>query len=90
VDVELIEVLVGDETKSGFGINFWLPPSEAVQGDMRNVLSGLRAQDVVFDAQYRSEQLPGQGLRTKFTKRFDKDTSPVSEEDRSDRLRWML
>jgi hypothetical protein len=47
-DVQLIEVLVGDESKSGFGISFWLPVSQPVQGDMRNVLDSLRPQDVVL------------------------------------------
>jgi hypothetical protein len=48
-DVELIEVLVGDETKSGFGINFWLSASSrSVEGDMKSVLSGIRPQDVVL------------------------------------------
>lgn len=72
VDVELIEVLVGDETKSGFGINFWLPPSEAVQGDMRKVLSGLRPQDVVLMrnialSSFRGK-VYGQSLRRGLTK----------------------
>lgn len=47
-DVELIEVLAGDETKSGFGINFWLSSSQSTEGDMRSVLEGLRPQDIVL------------------------------------------
>jgi hypothetical protein len=48
-DVELIEVLVGDETKSGFGINFWLSSFQSdMTSDLRKVLSGLRPQDVVL------------------------------------------
>ena len=48
-DVELIEVLTGDETKSGFCINFWLSSlSQSAEGDMRSVLRGLRLQDVVL------------------------------------------
>lgn len=39
----LVEVLVGDETKSGFSVTFWLA-DEADEG----VLAGLRSQDVVL------------------------------------------
>ena len=42
----LVEVLVGDETKSGFAITFWLPSSGAAEEDSE--LAGLRAQDVVL------------------------------------------
>ncbi|TVY83248.1 hypothetical protein LSUE1_G003426 [Lachnellula suecica] len=47
-DVELIEALVGDETKTGFAVNFWLPSSQAVEGDLRSAIQGLRPQDVVL------------------------------------------
>jgi hypothetical protein len=47
-NVELIEILAGDEEKSGFGINFWLSSSKSAEGGMRDVLAGLRPQDVVL------------------------------------------
>ncbi|OIW24868.1 hypothetical protein CONLIGDRAFT_73134 [Coniochaeta ligniaria NRRL 30616] len=40
----LVEVLVGDETRSGFAVTFWLPSSAVEQSE----LAGLRAQDVVL------------------------------------------
>lgn len=40
----LVEVLVGDETKSGFSVTFWLPSESVAQ----SALAGLRAQDVVL------------------------------------------
>ena len=46
--VQLIEVLVGDETKSGFGISFWISGSQSVRSDMESVLGRLRPQDVVL------------------------------------------
>ncbi|CAD6575812.1 MAG: hypothetical protein ASARMPRED_007475 [Alectoria sarmentosa] len=52
--VELVEMLVGDDTKAGFGINIWLPPSQesnhsALQGsDLRTQTLQLRPQDVVL------------------------------------------
>lgn len=39
----LVEVLVGDETKSGFSVTFWL-----ADDDDEGVLAGLRSQDVVL------------------------------------------
>lgn len=40
----LVEVLVGDETRSGFAVTFWLPSDSVDQ----SVLAGLRCQDVVL------------------------------------------
>ncbi|KAL9136398.1 MAG: hypothetical protein Q9175_002384 [Cornicularia normoerica] len=52
--IELVEILVGDDTKAGFGINIWLPPAQesnhsALQnGDLRTPTLQLRPQDVVL------------------------------------------
>ena len=52
--VELVEMLVGDDTKAGFGINLWLPPSQernhaAHPDDNLRVRTGrLRPQDVII------------------------------------------
>lgn len=53
--IELVEMLVGDDTKAGFGINIWLPPSSqegnqsALQNnDLRTQILHLRPQDVVL------------------------------------------
>jgi len=72
VDVELVEVLVGDETKSGFAINFWLSTSQAMEGDMKTILSGLRPQDIVLMrnialSSFRGK-VYGQSLRKEMTK----------------------
>lgn len=71
-DVQLVEVLVGDETKSGFGINFWLSGSQDVEGDMQSALGGLRPQDVVLMrnialCSFRGK-VYGQSLRKEVTK----------------------
>ncbi|KAF8866869.1 hypothetical protein BDZ45DRAFT_667537 [Acephala macrosclerotiorum] len=70
--VELIEVLVGDETKSGFGVNFWLSSSQPAAGDMRSVLDGLRPQDVVLMRNVALSSFKGrvygQSLRKEMTK----------------------
>ena len=53
--VELVEMLVGDGSKAGFGINIWLPPTQerdhaAVfqDEDLRTQILRLRPQDVVL------------------------------------------
>lgn len=45
----LIEVLVGDDTKSGFSVTFWLSQNVAKNGKTGyGVLAGLRSQDIVL------------------------------------------
>ena len=52
--IDLVEILVGDDTKSGFGINIWLPSSHSThhhQDDtslLRTQTSHLRPQDVIL------------------------------------------
>lgn len=52
--IELVEMLVGDDTKAGFGINIWLPPSHEIlhpalqEADLRTQTLQLRPQDVVL------------------------------------------
>ena len=71
-DVQLVEVLVGDETKTGFGVSFWLSTSESVQGDMKSALSGLRPQDIVLMRNIALSSFQGkvygQSLRRDMTK----------------------
>jgi hypothetical protein len=60
-DMELVEVMVGDETKSGFSITMWLPREmhvnwkdgvkatpEGSRSALRRDIKGLRARDVVI------------------------------------------
>ncbi|CAL3969167.1 hypothetical protein PZA11_006213 [Diplocarpon coronariae] len=71
-DVPLIEVLVGDETKSGFAVNFWISSARPVEGDMRSVLEGLRPQDIVLMRNVALNsfrgRVYGQSLRKEMTK----------------------
>ena len=48
--VELVEMLVGDDTKTGFGVNIWLHPNESGLNErgMRSQVTQLRPQDVVL------------------------------------------
>ncbi len=53
-EVQLVEMLVADETRAGFNINFWLPPEQPAKGrfqtenNLANSLGRLRRQDVVL------------------------------------------
>ena len=51
-ELDLIEVVVGDETKTGFGVNFWLPaekPAKTQEIDrLGPTLAALRPRDIVL------------------------------------------
>ncbi|KAL8802759.1 MAG: hypothetical protein Q9182_003594 [Xanthomendoza sp. 2 TL-2023] len=53
-EIQLMEMIVGDETRAGFGVNIWLPPPSTHQSndgkefDMRKQLEGLRPRDIVL------------------------------------------
>lgn len=71
-NVELVEALVGDGTKTGFGISFWLPSSQAADGGLRSSIETLRPQDVVLMrnvalSSFRG-RVYGQSLRKGWTK----------------------
>lgn len=75
--IELVEMLVGDDTKAGFVFNVWLPSAAAApgtpdSGDMRSMIKGLRPQDVVLVRNVAldsfREKVYGQSLRKNTTK----------------------
>ncbi|KAL5346284.1 hypothetical protein ACLOAV_008552 [Pseudogymnoascus australis] len=75
--VEIVELLVGDETRSGFGINCWLPLNAVSRPvgshpDLRSSLTGLRPQDIILVrnvalSSFRGK-VYGQSLRREVTK----------------------
>lgn len=86
--VQLIEMLVGDETKSAFPVNFWLPQLIAGKtSELRESLDGLRPRDIVLlkhvALSYFKGKVYGQSLRGEMTKsslllrkRLDKTDRP--------------
>lgn len=52
--MEILDLLVGDDTRAGFSISFWLPPVDSQRShandseDLRQTLQTLRAGDVVL------------------------------------------
>ncbi|KAL8683557.1 MAG: hypothetical protein Q9186_000469 [Xanthomendoza sp. 1 TL-2023] len=52
-EVQLTEMIVGDETRAGFGVNIWLPSSihqrnDCKGMDMKEQLDGLRPRDIIL------------------------------------------
>ncbi|MCJ1472147.1 hypothetical protein MMC13_000794 [Lambiella insularis] len=71
-DLELIEMIVADETKAGFGINLWLPSTDSQTSDLRAAVSTVRPQDVILVrnvalSSFRNN-VYGQSLRKDMTK----------------------
>jgi hypothetical protein len=54
--MEIQDLLIGDETRAGFSVSFWLPPADSQQSrikshesdDLRNSLQSLRPRDVIL------------------------------------------
>ena len=70
--LELIEMIVADETKAGFGINLWLPSGDSPAGSLKAIAGALRPQDVVLVrnialGSFRNN-VYGQSLRKDLTK----------------------
>ncbi|KAL4990639.1 hypothetical protein BDW68DRAFT_31360 [Aspergillus falconensis] len=82
-ELDLVEAVVGDETRTGFGVTFWLPPSDdktATTGgrgdgsgeELRASLMPLRPRDIVLlrtvGLSCFRNRVYGQSLRRGFTK----------------------
>jgi len=72
--MSLVELLLGDETRSGFGVTFWLPASEhnSAHDAQQTTLSKLRRQDVVMLQNVAlhvfRDKVYGQSLRKNLTR----------------------
>lgn len=76
-EMEIVEILVGDETKAGFGISLWFSPESSPRAarpsdtNLRASLSRLRPQDIILArnvalSSFRG-RVYGQSLRGNFT-----------------------
>ncbi len=78
--VELVEILVGDESHAGFNINIWTPPAEGQDSNisrnqenynLRNEVSQLRPRDIILARRVAlnsfKNQVYGQSLRRGMT-----------------------
>jgi len=70
--LELIEMIVADETKAGFGINLWLPSVDPPTGSLKAIAGNLRPQDVILVRNLALDSFRnnvyGQSLRKDLTK----------------------
>ncbi|KOC17244.1 hypothetical protein AFLA70_63g002590 [Aspergillus flavus AF70] len=79
-ELDLVEMVVGDDTRSGFGVTFWLPPMEQriapghhdESHELRQTLETLRPRDIVLlrmvGLSTFRERVYGQSLRKGTTK----------------------
>ncbi|KAL1985893.1 hypothetical protein VTN96DRAFT_7271 [Rasamsonia emersonii] len=73
-DMQIVELIVGDETRTGFGVTFWLPATEdgLEEDELGQKLAGLRPRDIILLrsvglSSFR-ERVYGQSLRKGLTK----------------------
>lgn len=73
-ELDIVEMVVGDETRTGFGITCWLPPSLPLgsgDNELRQSLASLRPQDIVLfrmvGLSLFQERVYGQSLRNGIT-----------------------
>ena len=83
-ELTIVELVVGDETRSGFGITFWLPP--AYDSDrLGHKLSKLRPQDIILlrtvALSLFGERVYGQSLSKGMTKVDLLHRGPVDSTD---------
>lgn len=69
---DIVEMVVADETKTGFSVTFWLAPDSGHDDSLRSSLAGLRPRDIVLLrtvglSSFR-ERVYGQSLRKGMTK----------------------
>ncbi|KXL51355.1 hypothetical protein M433DRAFT_394644 [Acidomyces richmondensis BFW] len=74
-EMDIVELLLGDETRAGFTVSFWLVPAESQQeppDDLRETLKTLKLGDIVFIQHVAlyvwKDCVYGQSLSRKFTR----------------------
>lgn len=84
-EMDIIEVLVGDETRAGFSITFWLTPIDSQaharsQGKiaLREQLSGLRAGDVVLVTHIALSEFNGSVYGQSLSRRITRNNTSLA------------
>lgn len=77
-ELDIIEMIVGDETRTGFGVNFWIPAQSPISGKTQDAdrlsrsLAMLRPRDIILlrtvGLNTFRDQVYGQSLRGGMTK----------------------
>ncbi|BDD58381.1 hypothetical protein MAP00_003661 [Monascus purpureus] len=84
-ELTIVELVVGDETKTGFGVTFWLPSANGDDDGLGKTLSALRPRDIILLrtvalSSFR-ERVYGQSLRKGTTKVDLLHRQPVDSTD---------
>ncbi|KAK4958768.1 hypothetical protein LTR10_003564 [Elasticomyces elasticus] len=87
-EMDLQELLLGDETRAGFGVTFWLTPTDSQtrqqrdqRDDMRAQLSELRSGDVVLVQNVALSAFRGVVYGQSLSRRFARNSTGVSVVD---------
>ena len=91
-EAELVEILTGDDTKTGFSITVWLPPEmrvnwkdgvnpapEGSRSVLRRDVKIVRPQDIILATKCGVELIQGQSTRPKPAKGCHQGYSTVSK-----------
>lgn len=85
-EMDIIELVVGDDTRAGFTISFWLTPVESQNNptdDLRHGLSKLRAGDVVLLQNIALSSFRNSVYGQSLSKRFARNSTLVRRIDDS-------
>lgn len=81
-EMDIVEVLLGDDTRAGFSISFWLTPVDSLrpfqpyaQGNLRGKLNELRIGDVVVVTHIALSQFRGNVYGQSLSRRMTVNTS---------------
>jgi hypothetical protein len=80
-EMDIIDLTVGDETRAGFSISFWLVPVESQRkpiDDLRDVLSKLRTGDVVVVNNVALSAFKGCVYGQSLSRRFARNSTSIS------------
>ena len=80
-EMDIIDLTVGDETRAGFSISFWLVPVESQRkpfDDLRNVLSKLRTGDAILVNNVALSAFKGCVYGQSLSRRFARNSTSIS------------
>ncbi|KAK5130158.1 hypothetical protein LTR08_002412 [Meristemomyces frigidus] len=79
-EMDIIELLVGDDTRAGFSISFWLASADSQRkepDDMRDVLRQLRAGDIVLLQNIALSAFKGSVYGQSLSRRFARNSTTL-------------
>lgn len=83
-EMDIIEVLLGDETRAGFTTNFWLPPIDSQayhtpdKGSLRPALESLRPGDILLITNIALEHFKGHVYGQSLSRRITRNHTSVT------------